>query len=345
MINVGIIGATGYAGAELIRILLSHKQVNISAVSSVSFAGSVYSDIYPAFRGIFDQKCGNSDFVTGNADIVFAAVPHGLSEDIAEKVLQNSGRLIDLGADFRLESEDDYTAWYGPPYSKKSLHDLSVYGLPELYRDKIPGAKIVANPGCYPTSIALGLAPVLRHGLAVPEQGIICDSKSGVSGAGRGLAQNLHFVECDGSFCSYKTAAHRHTPEIEQVLSDVCGSPVTVTFAPHLLPVTRGILSTCYVRLKAQVSEKTVRDAYETAYENEPFVRLLPSGANANIKAVRYSNLCDISLHTDLRTHTLIVTSAIDNMVKGAAGQAIQNMNLLCGFPETSGLLGVPPAF
>ena len=219
-----------------------------------------------------------------------------------------------------------------------------MYGLPELFRQDIVRTSVVGNPGCYPTSIALGLAPALRAGL-VEAQGIVIDSKSGTTGAGRKTTQGTHFPECNEAFSAYKVASHRHTPEIEQTLSKMAGAPVTVTFVPHLLPVNRGILSTMYARMKPGVTLETVREEYESTYEKEPFVRLLPPGAAVDIRNVRCSNYCDIQLYTDEHTGLLIVTSVIDNMVKGAAGQAIQNMNLLFGLAETDGLDMIPPAF
>ena len=342
-VKVGIVGATGYAGLELTRLLLRHPAVEIAGVSSVSFEGKPLSEVYPALRGICDRVCEGQDAVVAKSDVVFACLPHGLSQDLAAACAAANKIFIDLGADFRLENEQDYAAWYGGHYDDPALHAQAVYGLPELFREEIRGRRIVGNPGCYPTSIGLGLFPALRQGLV--EEPIIIDSKSGVTGAGRGLSQNTHFPDCNEGFAPYKIAVHRHTPEIEQTLSKAAGRPVKVTFVPHLLPVNRGIESTVYARLTSGAAEETVRAAYETAYADEPFVRLLPAGAIACIQAVTGSNYCDISLHIDRRTGTLIVVSCIDNMVKGAAGQAVQNMNLLLGLEETTGLTLIPPAF
>ena len=240
---------------------------------------------------------------------------------------------------------DDYKDWYGGTYLYKELHEQAVYALPELFREQIRGKKIIANPGCYTTAVPLALAPALRKGYIAAE-GIIADCKSGVTGAGRKLTQNTHYPGLNEGFSAYKVAAHRHTPEMEQSLSHVAGgAPVTLTFVPHLLPVNRGILATCYAKLQKEVSLQESRQAYEEQYGDEPFIRLLPEGRVADIKNVRYSNYCDISLHMDPRTNTFIAISAIDNMVKGAAGQAIQNMNLIFGLEEASGLALVPPAF
>ncbi len=342
-VKVGIVGATGYAGLELVRILSTHPGVQIAALSSVSFEGKKLSEVYPSLRGRCDLECENQEAVVERSDVIFACMPHGLSQTLAAECAARDKLFIDLGADFRLESESDYHTWYGGQYEDKALHEQAVYGLPELFRDEIRGRRIIGNPGCYPTSIALGLFPALRAGMAA--EPIIIDSKSGVTGAGRGLSQTTHFPDCNEAFSPYKIASHRHTPEIEQTLSKGAGHLVKVTFVPHLLPVNRGIESTIYARLQPGVSEEALRAAYEECYQNEYFVRLLPKGEVANIKTVKYSNYCDISLHVDERTSTLIVVSCIDNMVKGAAGQAVQNMNILLGLEETTGLTMIPPAF
>ncbi|MGI6269940.1 MAG: N-acetyl-gamma-glutamyl-phosphate reductase [Candidatus Howiella sp.] len=343
-IRVGIIGATGYAGAELVRLLLSHPEAELTALGSKSFAGQKLSEVYPAYRGLCDLICEENDAVIDKSDVVFAALPHGLSQEIAKHCADTDKAFIDIGADFRLEKEAEYKQWYGLDYRYPELHASAVYGLPELFREEIRTARIIANPGCYPTSVGLGLFPALKAGLVSPD-GIIIDSKSGTTGAGRGLAQNTHFPDCNEGFAPYKVAAHRHTPEIEQTLSRAAGRPVLVTFVPHLLPINRGIVSTIYAHLSDGVNEEAVRRLYTDFYKNEPFVRLLPAGETASLKYVKESNFCDISLHFDGRTGTLIVVSAIDNMVKGAAGQAIQNMNLLFGLAEDTGLRLTPPAF
>ena len=249
-----------------------------------------------------------------------------------------------MGADFRLESEDEYKEWYGCEFLDKDLHKKAVYGLPELFRENIKGKKVIANPGCYTTGAPLALAPAVVNHL-VSTDGIIIDSKSGVTGAGRKPNQGNHYPELNEGFHAYKVANHRHTPEIEQTLSKLSGKNVKITFVPHLLPVNRGIISTCYARLNEGVTKEQIRKAYEDFYKDEFFVRLLPDGANADIHNIKYSNFCDISLHVDERTGTFIAISAIDNMVKGAAGQAIQNMNIIFGLDEKTGLVIVPPAF
>ena len=344
MIKASIIGATGYAGAELVRLLLSHPQVQIAGISSRSFEGMKLDEVYPAYRGLATLVCENQSQMVDRADVVFAALPHGLSLDIAAECLAKGKIFIDLGADFRLYDEADYQEWYGLTHKNKEVSAQAVYALTELYRDKIQGKKIIGNPGCYPTSVALGMAPAIKAGL-VQAEGIIIDSKSGVTGAGREPSQATHFPECNEAFGPYKTAVHRHTPEIEQTVSDLFGQKINVVFVPHLLPVNRGILSTIYMKMVPGVTEEAVRKAYEDFYKDEYFVRVLPKDQTANIKTVRLSNFCDISIHTDFRTGTLIVASAIDNMVKGAAGQAVQNINLLFGLPEQTGLDIIPPAF
>ncbi len=344
MIKAGIIGATGYAGVELVRILLRHPQARLQAVSSVSFEGQALSEVYPALWGLCDLRCVTAEQVVAESDVVFAALPHGFSQETAKACADAGKKFIDLGADFRLDDPEDYSRWYGCEVRHPELHQRAVYGLPELFREEILQTDIIGNPGCYPTSIALGLAPALRAGLVSPE-GIVIDAKSGTTGAGRKPAQNTHFPDCNEAFSAYKVASHRHTPEIEQTLSKVAGVKATVTFVPHLLPVNRGILSTIYARMKPDVTLEAVREAYRLAYEGETFVRLMPEGAAVNINHVRCSNYCDIQLYEDRHTALLIVTSVIDNMVKGAAGQAVQNMNLICGLPETAGLDMVPPAF
>ena len=344
MINVGIIGATGYAGAELVRLLIGHPEAKIVAMSSVTYEGKKLSEVFPNFEGITDEILTDMDTVVEKSQVVFASLPHGLSEPIARKCYDKGALFIDLGADFRLHDEADYQKWYKLDYKDPELHEKAVYSLCELCRDKIKEAKIIGNPGCYPTSISLGLYPLLKAGV-VRTNSVIIDSKSGVTGAGRGLTLGTHYPECNEAISAYKVASHRHTPEIEQMLSEIAGEKVTITFVPHLLPVNRGILSTIYVDLTKDISAEEIRKLYTDAYANEKFVRVLPEGTFANIRNVRCSNYCDISIHPDPRTGRVIITSAIDNMVKGAAGQAIQNMNIVLGFAEDCGLNMVPNIF
>ena len=343
-IKAGIVGATGYAGAELVRLLTSHPEAEISAISSVSFEGDKLSDVYPSYTFLNDMVCENQDAVVEKSDVIFAALPHGLSQELAAKCIDAGKAFIDLGADFRLESEEEYTEWYGGTFTDKALHEKAVYGLPELFREEIKKTKLVANPGCYTTAVPLALVPALEMGY-IETTGIIANCASGVTGAGRKPAQNSHYPELNEGMSAYKVACHRHTPEIEQTLSKISGEKMHITFVPHLLPVNRGILATCYAKLKPGVTEEMLRAAYEERYGKEPFVRLLPKGKSADIHNIKYTNFCDVSIFTDPRTGTFIAISAIDNMVKGAAGQAIQNMNILFGLDEACGLKLVPPAF
>ncbi len=344
MIRAGIVGATGYAGAELVRILLGHPQVELTAVSSVSFEGTPLSDVYPAYRGLCDMVCTNQEEVLDRCDVVFAALPHGLSQGLAQQCADRFKVFIDLGADFRLEDENTYQKWYQGEFENKALHQAAVYGMPEFFREEIRGKRLIANPGCYTTAVPMALAPaVVRRLISV--QGIIADCKSGATGCGRKPSQRTHYPELNESFSAYKVADHRHSPEMEQTLTKLAGEPASVTFVPHLLPINRGILATCYARLNPGVTEKKLREAYEDFYENEYFVRVLPKGKVADVKCVRYSNFVDVSIHVDKAAGLLVAISAIDNMVKGAAGQAVQNMNLVFGLDETTGLTMMPPAF
>lgn len=343
-IKAGIIGASGYAGAELLRLLLNHEDVEIVAISSQSYLGQSISKLYPSFYGICDMFFETDQEVLEKSEVVFASLPHGLSEKYAKYCDENQKKFIDLGADFRLDEEKDYQEWYNLDYHEKELHQKQVYGLSEVNREIIKKASLVGNPGCYPTSITLGLYPLLKEGMYASSH-IVIDSKSGTTGAGKSLTEDTHFPKCNESFHPYKVGTHRHTPEIEQELSKMAQEDICVTFVPHLLPVNRGIISTIYVPLKQDVKMKDVFDIYHQYYDQEYFVRVLPEGKVADLKYVKYSNFCDISLHYDSRYHQLIIVSTIDNMVKGAAGQAIQNMNLMYGIEETRGLKMVPPSF
>ena len=259
-------------------------------------------------------------------------------------VTKKARRSSTSARNFRLKSKEEYTEWYGGTFTDKALHEKAVYGLPELFREEIKKTKLVANPGCYTTAVPLALVPALEKGY-IETTGIIANCASGVTGAGRKPAQNSHYPELNEGMSAYKVACHRHTPEIEQPLSKISGEKMHITFVRHLLPVNRGILATCYAKLKPGVTEEMLRAAYEERYGKEPFVRLLPKGKSADIHNIKYTNFCDVSIFTDPRTGTFIAISAIDNMVKGAAGQAIQNMNILFGLDETCGLKLVPPAF
>lgn len=343
-IKAGIIGASGYAGAELLRLLFNHEDVDVVAISSQSYLGQMISDLYPSFYEICDMKFESDQDVLEKSEVVFASLPHGLSEKYAKYCDENKKKFIDLGADFRLDEEKDYQQWYKLDYHEKKLHEKQVYGLSEVNREKIKNATLIGNPGCYPTSITLGLYPLLKEKMNA-SMNIIIDSKSGTTGAGKSLSEDTHFPRCNESFHPYKLGSHRHTPEIEQELSKMAENQIQVTFIPHLLPVNRGIVSTIYVDLKENITLDDVIKVYHHYYDQEYFVRVLPKGKVADLKFVKYSNFCDISLHYDERYHRLIVVSTIDNMVKGAAGQAIQNMNIMYGIDETKGLKMVAPSF
>jgi N-acetyl-gamma-glutamyl-phosphate reductase len=348
MIKVGIVGVTGYAGVELLRLLLMHPEVKVTEIVSHSFSDKNISDIYSNFNENCELICSNlTEFMKSGiekCDLVFAALPHGLSEDIAFECDKHGIVFIDIGADFRLQDEDSYKKWYGLSYKHKALHNKAQYGLPELYKEQIKQSKIIANPGCYPTSIILALIPALRNKL-IELNSIIIDSKSGLTGAGRELSLTSHYVECNESMTAYKIGSHRHTPEIEQELSKVSEAEIVVNFTPHLLPINRGILSTIYCNLKENITLEELIELYKDFYKNEKFVRVLDKGKSVEIKNVRGSNYCDISLNIDTRTNRLIINSTIDNMIKGAAGQAIQNMNLIFGLKEELGLCYIPMIF
>ena len=351
MIKVSIIGATGYAGAELVRLLLSHPKAELKNISSKSFVGEAIDKIYPNLNKYCEKILTDEDSAIEDSDVVFASLPAGLSDEIAKKCFEKKILFIDLGADFRLSNEEDYKKWYKKDYKYKEIHNEAIYSIPEIikydnfYNKKdLKKAKIIGNPGCYPTSIGLALAPALANKI-IEKEDIIIDSKSGATGAGRELTLNTHFAECNEAFAPYKIAEHRHTPEIEQTLSNIYGEKIKITFVPHLLPLNRGILSTIYAKLKDKNSLENIFNLYKEFYKDAKFVRVLNIGNIANLKNVKYSNYCDISIHIDERTNKLIIVSAIDNMVKGAAGQAIQNMNIALGFEEDAGLDIIPPAF
>lgn len=343
-IKAGVIGASGYAGAELVRLLWNHPHVEITGISSQSYLGKKISDLYPGFYQICDMEFMDEDHVIANSEIVFASLPHGLSEPLARKCYDVNKRFIDLGADFRLRNEAGYQEWYHLSYQDPTLHEIAVYGLPELYSKNIKDAKIIGNPGCYPTSITLALAPVMAMNI-INEKHLIIDAKSGTTGAGKSLSETTHFPRCNESFAPYKIGAHRHTPEIEQTLSELCKGKAEITFTPHLLPINRGIISTIYADAIDEVNIEELHAEYVTFYEQHPFVRVLPLGSVADLKYIKGSNYCDISLHMDERNQRLIFVAAIDNMVKGAAGQAIQNMNIMFGLDETTGLMMIPASF
>lgn len=344
MFKVGIIGATGYVGVELLRLLLNHDKITVTAISSSTFKDEEISSVYKSFFNKTTLVCKDKSYVIDKCDVIFTALPHGLSEEIAAEAISKNKKVIDLGTDFRLECEDSYEEWYGKKFTCKDIHKNSIYGLPEFNGSKVKEFNIVANPGCYPTSISLGLMPLLKNNL-INTKNIICDSKSGITGAGRGLSLKTHFAEANENFAAYGIGSHRHTPEIEQTLSYMANENVEVTFTPHLLPVNRGILSTIYCQPKDKLTLEEIHEIYKKQYENEEFVHVLPLGQTAEIKHVKYTNNCHISIHQNYRKNKIIIVSVIDNMVKGAAGQAIQNMNLLLDLPQNTGLKLIAPSF
>ncbi|NLW03415.1 MAG: N-acetyl-gamma-glutamyl-phosphate reductase [Clostridiaceae bacterium] len=342
MIKVGIIGATGYVGAELVRLLHRRKDIKLATVVSNSFSGRLFSDIYPAFRGTFDQVCDKLDIdaLCEKADFFITALPHGVSTDITRKLVENGKRVIDHSADFRFRDRSTYEKAYKLVHGAPELLEKSVYGLPELYRDKIRNASLIGDPGCYPTCSILAIAPALKNGL-VDTDSIIIDAVSGVSGAGRRSELPYSYCETDENFKAYSIINHRHTPEIEQELSLLAGKEVEVSFTPHLAPMKRGMLATIYMNLIKPVPYDHILDAYREFYKGEPFVRILPPGTLPETKFVTGSNRIDISVNLDERLNRLTVLSALDNMGKGSAGQAVQALNIMAGFDETEGLSAV----
>ena len=342
MIKVGIYGASGYTGQELLRLLIRHPQVEIAAITSRQNKGLPLTRVFPGFQGLTDLTFADYEpgQMAGLCDIVFLALPHSVSMQAAPLFLGAGKKIIDLSADFRLRDIKTYEKWYGKHSAPEILKE-AVYGIPELYRGAIATSNFVANPGCYPTSAILGLAPLLKNRL-IDHRSIIIDSKSGVSGAGREPQTGTLFCEVMEGFKAYNVGRHRHTPEMEQELSLLAGEEVTVSFTPHLLPVSRGILSTIYAGLTKDTSTVELLRIYSDFYDREIFITIYEEGVLPNISAVRGTNSCHLGLVVDDRTKRIVIVSAIDNLVKGAAGQAIQNMNLLCGFAEETGLNMMP---
>lgn len=335
VIKADIVGATGYAGQELVELLLNHPNVRINNLYSTTDEPQKFSVMFPRFAGrtgLTVQKIDRRKIASGEAAVVFLALPHTCSMDLVPALLKAGKRVVDLGADYRLRNVPVYEKAYGVSHKDRANLRQAVYGLPEIYRNKIRKSVLVANPGCYPTACLLGLAPLV----SLQEfESIIIDAKSGTSGAGKKAVQEMLFTEVDEDFKAYKVNSHQHMPEIEQELSRLSGRKTPVTFVPHLLPLKRGILETIYVH--APVSPAKVRELYQKFYKNEPFVRVREDGIFPSIKDVAGTNFCDIGLKAD--GEKVIVISAIDNLLKGASGQAVQNMNIMFGFPETMGLL------
>lgn len=337
MVKVGILGASGYTGAELVRLLARHPRVEIVAMTAERHAGKRMVDVFPQFRGRELPSLMKVEEVDWRRmDLVFCCLPHGTTQDIIAG-LPHSAKVVDLSADFRLTSLDAYNEWYGHPHRAPELQKEAVYGLTEANREAIKAARLVANPGCYPTCSTLPLIPLLKEGL-IEVENIVIDAKSGVSGAGRAPKESSLFAEVAEGFHAYGVASHRHAPEIEQELSKVSGKDVMVSFTPHLVPMNRGMMTTTYVTLAAGKTADDLREALSRAWISEPFIRLLAEGETPQTRHVRGSNYCDIAVVADRVPGRAILISVIDNLVKGASGQAIQNMNVMLGFPETLSL-------
>lgn len=336
--KVGILGPTGYTGLELIKCLLRHPKAELCYLGARREERPHIAEIFPALRGAVDLHC---EVVTPadppkGIDLAFVALPHTVAMSFVPSLLAEGIKVIDLSADYRLRDAASYSTYYKVEHADPERLGKAAYGLPELYRQAIVGADLVANPGCYPTAIELALAPLLKADLAVPDEAIIIDAKSGVSGAGRKLSEATHYCECNGSIKAYKVGAHQHTGEILQTLGDVAGREVAICFVPHLVPMERGILTTCYVRLREAKDDAALTQAFADSYEDEPFVRVR-EGEIPGTRDVCGTNFCDIAVRA-VGDHA-VVLACIDNLVKGASGQAVQNMNIIAGFDETEGLL------
>jgi N-acetyl-gamma-glutamyl-phosphate reductase len=339
--RVSVVGASGYGGGELVRLLVGHPEVTLVHLTAESRKAEPYGEVFPNLRGFVSSLTEDADMaaVGADSDVVFFALPNGVPMTMVPR-LPRTVKVIDLGADFRFRDPATYAAWYRVEHACPDLLAEAVYGQPELHRERIAAARIVGNPGCYPTAALIAAAPYLRAGV-VQRDGIIVDAKSGVSGAGRGASLGTHFSEVNENVRPYNVASHRHAPEIEQEVAGLAGAPLSVTFTPHLIPMTRGILATVYLRLQHPLTQAEAEGILLEAYAREPFVRVLPGGL-PQTKATYGSNYCDVAVRVDPRAGLLIVLSAIDNLVKGASGQAVQNMNIMCGFPERLGLEGAP---
>ncbi|MGB8054606.1 MAG: N-acetyl-gamma-glutamyl-phosphate reductase [Azonexus sp.] len=339
MIRIGIVGGTGYTGVELLRLLAQHPQAEIVAITSRGDAGTAVSGMFPSLRGRVDLRF--EDPAKANllaCDVVFFATPNGIAMQQAPVLLEAGVRVIDLAADFRIKDVAEWEKWYGMTHACPEWIDKAVYGLPEMNREQIRSARLVANPGCYPTAVQLGFMPLLKSGL-LETSSLIADAKSGVSGAGRKAETHIMFAEASDNFKAYGVSGHRHLPEIRQGLGMMSGASVGLTFVPHLTPIIRGIHATLYGRIK---SEADFQGLFERAYANEPFVDVLPDKSHPETRSVRSANICRIAIHRPQGGDTLVILSVIDNLVKGAAGQAVQNMNLMFGLDESTGLCQLP---
>ncbi|MFH1380165.1 MAG: N-acetyl-gamma-glutamyl-phosphate reductase [bacterium] len=339
MIRVSVVGATGYTGGELIKILLKHPQVKLVHVTSESYAGKHISSVHQWLKGRCDMVCEpfKVTAVASDTDIAFLCLPHGASFLPAAELLSKGNKVIDLSADYRLKDAKLYKKWYSLNHPEPKLLKKAVYGLPELWHEKIQSAHLIANPGCYATACILALAPLMHKKIAKTQM-VIADAKSGVSGAGKKLNLMYHYAEANENLTAYSVGSHRHMPEIEQELSFISGKKVLVSFTPHLIPMNRGILATCYVTLAKKIKQDDLITHFRDFYAKSPFVVVLPSGEYPETKNVSHTNFCHIGVHVDQEKKTAIIISAIDNLIKGASGQAVQNMNIMCGFNEAEGL-------
>ena len=343
MITVGIIGATGYAGGELVRILMGHKEAEIVWYGSRSYIDQKYADVYRNMFQIVDAKCmdDNIEALADQVDVIFTATPQGFLASVINENILGKTKIVDLSADFRIKDVKVYEKWYGIEHKSPQFIEEAVYGLCEVNRDKVKGARLIANPGCYTTCSILTAYPLAKEGI-IDMRTLIVDAKSGTSGAGRGAKVPNLFCEVNENMKAYGVASHRHTPEIEEQLGYASGENVTISFTPHLVPMNRGILATEYATLKKDVTGEEVKAIYDKYYADEKFVRVLGEGVCPETKWVEGSNYVDIGFKLDPRTNRIVMMGAIDNLVKGAAGQAVQNMNLLFGLPESEGLELVP---
>ncbi|MBP3339995.1 MAG: N-acetyl-gamma-glutamyl-phosphate reductase [Lachnospiraceae bacterium] len=343
MIKVGIIGSTGYAGAELVRLLMGHKEVEIKWFGSRSYIDQEYADIFQNMFEIVDAKCmdDNMEELANAVDVIFTATPQGLCSTLVNEEVLNKVKIIDLSADFRIKDVNVYEQWYGIKHASPSYIEEAVYGLPEINRDKVKNARLIANPGCYPTCTILSIYPLAKEGL-IDMDTLIVDAKSGTSGAGRGAKVANLYCEVNENIKAYGVASHRHTPEIEEQLGYAAGKECIINFTPHLVPMNRGILATSYAKLTREVTYEEVKAIYDKYYSNEQFVRVLKKDVAPETRWVEGSNYVDVNFKIDPRTNRVIMMGAMDNLVKGAAGQAVQNMNIMFGFKENEGLCQIP---
>ena len=343
MIKVGIIGSTGYAGGELARLLLQRDDIEIKWYGSRSYIGQKYASLYPNMYKIVDEECmdDNMKELAGQVDVVFTATPQGLCASLVDEEILSKVKIIDLSADFRIKDVSVYEEWYKLTHASPQFLEEAVYGLPEVNRERVKKARLIANPGCFPTCSFLSVYPLVKEGLVDPDT-IIIDAKSGTSGAGRGAKMDSLYCEVNENIKAYGVGTHRHTPEIEEQLSLAAGKPVTISFTPHLVPMNRGILVTAYGTLLKSVTYEEVKAIYDKYYENEYFVRVLGRDEAPQTKWVEGSNFVDVNFKIDPRTNRIVMMGAMDNLVKGAAGQAIQNMNIMFGLPENTGLKQIP---